>query len=71
MADNDRMDHLRVRARRSGVRVTIYGLMALAVGVIAAVTGHNAAGVWVIGAALTVMGPLLIAYGLWLGRQSG
>jgi len=52
------------------VRVTIYGLMALAVGVVAAVTGHNAAGVWVIGAALTIMGPLLIAYGLWLGRQS-
>ena len=71
MADIDRLAHLRVRAPRSGVRVTIYGLMALAVGAVAAVTGHNAAGVWVIGAARTVMGPLLIVYGLWLGRQSG
>jgi hypothetical protein len=53
------------------VRVTIYGLITLAVGAVAAVTGHNAAGVWVIGAARTVMGPLLIVYGLWLGRQSG
>jgi hypothetical protein len=44
--------------------------MALAVGVVAAVTGHNAAGIWIIGAALTLMGPLLIAYGVWLGRRS-
>ena len=70
MADNDRLAHLRVRARRSGTRVTIYGLMALAVGVVAALTGNNTVGIWIIGAALTAMGPLLTLYGVWLGRQS-
>jgi hypothetical protein len=49
MAGNDRLAHLRVRARRSGTRVTIYGLMAPAVGVITALTGNNALGIWIIG----------------------
>jgi hypothetical protein len=68
---SDRLAQLSRRMRRSSKRVSVYGLIILAISLVAALTGNNHAPLWALGGLVTAMGPLMLMGSRWVGQQVG
>lgn len=56
--------------RQSGRRVLVIGLIILAIGLVAALTGANSTYIWIMGGVLTALAAFMLIFARWLSTQA-